>query len=85
MNTLCCAGSAIRNTTMHLSFQVPLIASTTKGTDFESLKCMITNCGKQIVNCVNDATCKAGLDCLNGCEFNDQVRNHCLSCQDSAM
>lgn len=35
--------------------------------------CMVTKCGRQIKDCVGDATCKAGLDCLNGCEFNDQV------------
>lgn len=34
---------------------------------------MIKNCGQKIVDCVTDKTCKAGLDCLEGCAFNDQV------------
>jgi hypothetical protein len=34
---------------------------------------MIRHCGRQIMDCVGDKTCKAGLDCLEGCEFNDQV------------
>jgi len=52
---------------------VPEVADTTKGTDLPSLICMIRNCGRQIVDCVTDASCKAGLDCLEGCAFNDQV------------
>lgn len=52
---------------------VPMVANTTKGTDLASLYCMIKNCGQKIVDCVNDKTCKAGLDCLEGCAFNDQV------------
>lgn len=34
---------------------------------------MVKHCGKDIMACVNDPTCKAGLDCLNACAFNDQV------------
>lgn len=49
------------------------VANTTKGTDLPSLWCMITKCGTQIMGCVQDATCKGGLDCLEGCAFNDQV------------
>ncbi len=49
------------------------MASTTKGGDLDSLRCMITNCGRQIWTCVSDGTCRAGLSCLNGCAFNDQV------------
>ena len=51
-----------------------MVANTTKGTDLASLYCMIANCGQKIVDCVTDKTCKAGLDCLQGCAFNDQVR-----------
>lgn len=53
---------------------VAQIADTTKGFDLGSLVCMIRYCGKDIVGCVNDPTCKAALDCLNSCAFNDQVR-----------
>ena len=27
----------------------------------------------QVLDCVNNPVCKAGLDCLQGCSFNDQV------------
>ena len=47
---------------------------TTKGIDLKSLYCMVSHCGSQILGCVNDPTCKAGLDCLQACSFNDQVR-----------
>jgi len=46
---------------------------TTKGSDLASLRCMLTQCRQEIVDCVTDPTCKAGLDCLQGCAFNDQV------------
>lgn len=52
---------------------VPSVANTTKGTDLKSLYCMIKNCGQKIMDCVGDTTCKKGLDCLEGCAFNDQV------------
>lgn len=57
---------------------VPEVANTTKGTDLQSLICMIKNCGSKIKDCVTDATCKAGLDCLEGCAFNDQARGGLL-------
>ncbi|KAF8063768.1 hypothetical protein HT031_003625 [Scenedesmus sp. PABB004] len=52
---------------------VPDVANTTKGTDLSSLLCMVRHCGPKIADCVSDPTCKAGLDCLQGCSFNDQV------------
>lgn len=30
-------------------------------------------CCAQVLDCVNDPVCKAGLDCLQACSFNDQV------------
>lgn len=36
-------------------------------------QCMVTKCGGQIFRCVTDTSCKAALDCLQTCEFNDQV------------
>lgn len=53
--------------------EVPAVANTTKGSDLKSIQCMVTHCMKEIINCVTDKTCKAGLDCLQGCAFNDQV------------
>ncbi|KAG2453105.1 hypothetical protein HYH02_002436 [Chlamydomonas schloesseri] len=52
---------------------VPQVADTTKGFDFQSIICMIKNCGSKVVGCVQDPTCKSALDCLNSCTFNDQV------------
>ncbi|GFR46611.1 hypothetical protein Agub_g8215 [Astrephomene gubernaculifera] len=49
------------------------VADTTKGFDLQSLVCMIRHCGSKVVGCLQDATCKSALDCLNGCTFNDQV------------
>jgi hypothetical protein len=49
------------------------VAMTTKGGDLESLQCMMTHCRQQIFDCVNNPTCKAALDCLQACAFNDQV------------
>jgi hypothetical protein len=34
---------------------------------------MVRHCRAEIFACVNDPTCKAGLDCLQGCAFHDQV------------
>lgn len=53
---------------------VPEVANTTKGSDLASIVCMVQHCSRQIMDCVGDATCKAGLDCLQACAFNDQVR-----------
>ncbi|KAI8465280.1 MAG: hypothetical protein J3K34DRAFT_437601 [Monoraphidium minutum] len=53
--------------------EVPAVANTTKGSDLKSIQCMVTHCMTEIVNCVTDKTCKAGLDCLQACAFNDQV------------
>jgi hypothetical protein len=52
---------------------VPSVANTTKGTDLASLQCMVQHCGQKILDCVTDTRCKTGLDCLQGCAFNDQV------------
>ncbi|GAX80573.1 hypothetical protein CEUSTIGMA_g8010.t1 [Chlamydomonas eustigma] len=52
---------------------VPEVSMTTKGFDLGSIYCMIKNCGNQVKNCVTDEKCKAGLDCLQACSFNDQV------------
>jgi hypothetical protein len=53
--------------------QVPAVSATTKGGGLDALSCMVMNCGRQIWDCVSDGTCRAGLSCLNGCAFNDQV------------
>lgn len=46
---------------------------TTKGFDLGSLYCMIKHCREHISGCIGNPTCKAALDCLQGCAFNDQV------------
>ncbi len=60
--------------TVMLTASLLQVANTTKGTDLASLACMLQHCSSQIVSCVTDATCKAGLDCLQACSFNDQAR-----------
>lgn len=54
---------------------VPMIANSTKQANagIKELSCMVSKCGKEIFQCFTDSTCRAGLDCLNGCSFNDQV------------
>jgi hypothetical protein len=37
------------------------------------VQCMLGKCGGQVFRCVTDTSCKAALDCLGACEFNDQV------------
>ncbi|EFN53021.1 hypothetical protein CHLNCDRAFT_26298, partial [Chlorella variabilis] len=55
--------------------EVPAVAMSfkQKNAGVEELKCMLGKCGGQIFRCVTDATCKTALDCLQGCEFNDQA------------
>lgn len=52
------------------------VSMTTKGFDFDSIRCMVQHCRNQVMDCVNSPTCKAGLDCLQACTFNDQVGLH---------
>ncbi|KAL6758833.1 hypothetical protein V8C86DRAFT_2586299, partial [Haematococcus lacustris] len=52
---------------------VKQVYMSSKGIDGPSLSCMVRNCGRQILGCVTNPTCKAGLDCLQACGFNDQV------------
>lgn len=35
--------------------------------------CMVRNCRKEVLDCVTDPSCKAGLDCLQACGPTDQV------------
>ena len=48
-------------------------------TAIDGLQCMLGKCGAQILGCVTDASCKAALDCLSACEFNDQVPTPCTA------
>ena len=51
--------------------RVSMTASTSPTPDL--LYCMLTNCGREVLACVSDPTCKAALDCLTDCGLNDQV------------
>ncbi|KAK6922908.1 VDE lipocalin domain [Dillenia turbinata] len=51
---------------------------------FSTLKCMVTNCGPQILNCLLDPTCRKALQCLNNCSPVDQVCNYrCIASYES--
>ena len=54
---------------------VPVIQNSTKRSDagLKELRCMISNCGREISQCFMDSTCRTALNCLNTCKFNDQV------------
>ena len=41
--------------------------------DAGALLCMVKNCRKEVVECVQDERCKAALDALTACGLNDQV------------
>ncbi|PSC68636.1 violaxanthin de-epoxidase-related [Micractinium conductrix] len=68
--------------------QVPAVSMTfkQKNAGLDSLACMVGKCGGQIFRCVTDPTCKAALDCLQGCEFNDQVCTYrCITSYESPL
>ncbi|KAL4427643.1 hypothetical protein ABPG75_001732 [Micractinium tetrahymenae] len=68
--------------------EVPAVSMTFKQKDagLDSLQCMVTKCGSQIFRCVTDTTCKAVLDCLQTCEFNDQVCSYrCITSYESQL
>ncbi|KAL4444678.1 hypothetical protein ABPG77_002495 [Micractinium sp. CCAP 211/92] len=68
--------------------EVPAVSMTFKQKDagLESLQCMVTKCGGQIFRCVTDTSCKAALDCLQTCEFNDQVCSYrCITSYESPL
>ncbi|KAI3996221.1 hypothetical protein MKX01_026689 [Papaver californicum] len=50
-----------------------------------TLKCMATNCGPQILNCLLDPNCRKALQCLNNCSPVDQVCNYrCIASYESS-
>ena len=52
---------------------IPAVSEILKPVTFKALQCMLTNCGKQIVDCQRNPACKAALACLESCPPNDQV------------
>lgn len=52
---------------------IPSVSEILKPVTFRALQCMIFNCGKEIVDCQRNPTCKAALQCLERCPPNDQV------------
>lgn len=51
---------------------------------FSTLKCMVNNCGPQILNCLLDPNCRKALQCLNKCSPVDQVCNYrCIASYES--
>jgi hypothetical protein len=65
---------------------VPAVANSTtgQGAGAGTLQCMVSKCGKEIVSCVGDATCRTALGCLQACRFNDQVCSYrCIASYES--
>ena len=70
-----------------VSKPVTSIINSTKRSDagLGEVLCMVKNCGTEILNCVQDATCSKGLECLNTCAFNDQVCSYlCIASYESS-
>ncbi len=58
---------------------IPAVSEILKPVTFRALQCMLSNCGKQIIDCQRNPTCKAALSCLERCAPNDQVcRYRCI-------
>jgi len=66
---------------------IPLVSGQLKEkTGLKALMCMLGNCREQVLGCVNDSECKAGLDCLESCAFNDQVCSYrCIVSHESPL
>mmetsp|Transcript_19717 Transcript_19717/g.49603 ORF Transcript_19717/g.49603 Transcript_19717/m.49603 type:complete len:548 (-) Transcript_19717:212-1855(-) len=67
--------------------EVPLVSGQLKEkTDIKAIMCMMGNCREEVLNCVNNPDCKAGLDCLESCAFNDQVCSYrCIVSYESPL
>ncbi|QDZ19636.1 VDE domain-containing protein [Chloropicon primus] len=56
------------------------------GSSLPLVWCMLTNCGREVWDCVSDETCRAALDCLAGCGLNDQVCSYqCIVSYESEL
>ncbi|EFJ31817.1 hypothetical protein SELMODRAFT_408066 [Selaginella moellendorffii] len=51
---------------------VPLLKNL-RATSLSQIQCMAKNCGKEILACLLDPSCRKALDCLTSCAPNDQV------------
>lgn len=66
--------------------EVPAVANSAKSQNagLDAVKCMLGKCGGEIFACYADASCRAALDCLNTCKFNDQVCSYrCIASYES--
>ncbi|CAH9142839.1 unnamed protein product [Cuscuta epithymum] len=53
---------------------------------FSTFKCMLKNCGVQILNCLSDPICRKALQCLSQCSPGDQVCNYtCIASYESPL
>ena len=63
---------------------VPLVGMALQQADLQAVQCMCGNCWKEVVDCIQDPTCKAALDCLDKCAANDQVCSYrCITCHET--
>lgn len=58
---------------------IPAVSEILKPVTLQALRCMLGNCGAQIIDCQRNPACKAALSCLEQCAPNDQVcRYRCI-------
>ncbi|CAM9486818.1 unnamed protein product [Choristocarpus tenellus] len=55
------------------ALEVGRVTGIGKDGGLDTLKCMLTNCKKEVLNCAKDPACRACIDCLQKCPPNDQV------------
>lgn len=69
-------------------FGVKSVRSVTSSdtTSLPQLISICSNCGTEVVNCLQDENCKKALDCLNACKGNDQVCSYrCITSYESPL
>jgi len=64
----------------------PVASAAETPKDLGVILCMVKNCRKEVVGCVQDPECKAALDCLESCGLNDQVCSYrCIVSHESPL
>lgn len=70
------------------STPVPSVVSVTStdNTGLKQLSCMCANCADEMLQCLQDESCRKALDCLNSCKGNDQVCAYrCITSYESPL
>eukprot|EP00850_Spirogloea_muscicola_P018166 SM000163S02334 [mRNA] locus=s163:300101:303983:- [translate_table: standard] len=65
--------------------EVPMLKNM-RAKDFDTLQCMVGNCGSEIGACMLDSTCRKALTCLTSCGPTDQVCSYrCIVSYESPL